>query len=104
MKQQADQQELLELQRWDAEKLSRWELEQAALSAQHAREQAAADKKVASILMEAQLLQQQEVEQLTRRFQVGRTLLCYAVLWTCACEEQPSYHDRVRHDEATSDA
>lgn len=72
MKQQADQQELLELQCWDAEKLSKWELERAALSAQHAHEQAAADKKVASILMEAQLLQQQKVEQLKRRFQVGK--------------------------------
>lgn len=72
VKQQADQQELLELQCWDAEKLSKWELERAALSAQHAREQAAADKKVASVLMEAQLLQQQEVEQLTRRFQAAQ--------------------------------
>jgi hypothetical protein len=71
VKQQADQQELLELQCWDAEKLGKWELERAGLAAQHSREQAAADKKVASALLEAQLVQQQELEQLTRRFQVG---------------------------------
>jgi hypothetical protein len=71
VKQQADQQELLELQCWDAEKLGKWELERAGLAAQHAREQAAADKKVASALLEAQLVQQQELEHLTRRFQVG---------------------------------
>jgi hypothetical protein len=73
VKQQADQQELLELQCFDADKLSKWEGERAALAAQHAREQGAADKKVSSALLEAQLLQQQELEQLTRRFQVSQT-------------------------------
>jgi hypothetical protein len=97
VKQQADQQELLELQCWDAEKLSKWELERAALSAQHAREQAAADKKVASVLMEAQLLQQQEVEQLTRRFQVGHkyAVLCCALLLTDACDSNTAHDARV---------
>lgn len=73
VKQQADQQELLELQCFDADKLSKWELERAGLAAQHTREQAAADKKVTSALLEAQVVQQQELEQLTRRFQVGLT-------------------------------
>lgn len=74
VKQQADQQELLELQCFDADKLSKWELERAGLAAQHTREQAAADKKVTSALLEAQVVQQQELEQLTRRFQVS--LVC----------------------------
>lgn len=71
VKLQADQQEMLELQCFDADRLAKWEAERAAMSAQHAREQAAADKKMASALLEAQLGQQQELEQLTRRFQVG---------------------------------
>jgi hypothetical protein len=70
VKQEADRQELLELQCIDAEKLAKWELERTALAAQHTREQAAAEKKVASSLLELQMAQQQELEQLTRRFQV----------------------------------
>jgi len=71
VKRQADHQELLEQQCSDTDRLSRWEAERAALAAQHGREQQAADKKMSSALLEAQLSQQQEMEQLTRRFQVG---------------------------------
>lgn len=71
VKRQADHQELLEQQCSDTDRLSRWEAERAALATQHGREQQAADKKMSSALLEAQLSQQQEMEQLTRRFQVG---------------------------------
>lgn len=94
MKQQADQQELLELQCFDADKLSKWELERAGLAAQHTREQAAADKKVTSALLEAQVVQQQELEQLTRRFQVGVTCVdstaLQDVFQSCTLESRPA--------------
>lgn len=70
VKQQADAQEAFELQCMGDERHSRWEAERAALAALHAKEQAAARKKAATALLEAQLCMQQELDRHARRHQV----------------------------------
>jgi transcription elongation GreA/GreB family factor len=74
VKQQADQLELLELSQMGADMAGKQDAERAHLAARHCRERDSASKKAASAVLAAQQRQGYKVEQLTRRYQVGKTL------------------------------
>jgi hypothetical protein len=86
VKQQADQLELLELSQMGADMAGKQEAERAHLAARHCKERDAASKKAASAVLAAQQRQGYEVEQLTRRHQVGRSCCrtrCLPEHWLC---------------------
>jgi hypothetical protein len=71
VKQQADQLELVELSQMGADLAGKQEAERAHLAVRHSKERDAGSKKAASAVLAAQQRQGYEVEQLTRRYQVG---------------------------------